>query len=188
MTTRTATRAASAAALALGAMLALSACGGDDTAAAGDNDGGGGDPTATLEESLFISIDDGENVLTLHGDEIAEVTYVGETCEQFKDFIETAQSTGFDPEQEAEKVDGRLTGSNFVSLKQGRLNEANTTIMWGEDSGARSNETNPFLVDVPDVGMVSITDTGNGENTAYAGASTEQGQQLLDEWTTGQCG
>lgn len=42
--------------------------------------------------------------------------------------------------------------------------------------------------DVPDVGMVSITDIGNGENTAYAGASTEQGQQLLDEWTTGQCG
>ncbi len=78
-------------------------------------------------------------------------------------------------------------------MKQGgRLNEANTTIMWGgEDSGgARSNETNPFLVDVPDVGMVSITDTGNGNNTGYAGgAGTEQGgQQLLDEWTIGQCG
>src|SRR5690625_3954985 len=89
MTTRTATQAASAAALALSAVLALSACGGDDTAAAEGNDGGVGDPTATLEETLFISIDDGENVLTLHGDEIAEVNYVGETCEQFKDFIET---------------------------------------------------------------------------------------------------
>jgi hypothetical protein len=188
MTTRTATRAASAAALALTAVLALSACGGgDDTAAAG-NGGGVGDTTATLEETLFISVDDGENVLTLHDGQIAEVNYVGETCEQFKDFIDTAESTGFDPEEEAEKVNGSFEGSNFVSLKQGRLNEANTTILWGEDSGARSNETNPFLVDVPDVGMVSITDTGNGENTAYAGASTEQGQQLLDSWTTGQCG
>ena len=179
-------RAASAAALALSAVLALSACGGgDDEAEAGDNGGGVGDNAAP--QGVYIEkddVDDGaaeestfKEVLTIHDGTVFLVEYRGassgeltttEACTAFDDFLSLAESGDWDPEG---------VENQYHVVKHGSINDAGDTVVWETDDNPE-----PLAVNTPDTGLLTLDsdERDGGDAVIYAPADTEDGQAAIE--------
>ncbi|MGI6798822.1 hypothetical protein [Gordonia sihwensis] len=177
---------AASVALALSAVLALSACGGGDEAAAGGDDGGGtGDNAAP--QGVYIEkddVDDGaaeestfDEVLTFHDGTVFLVEYRGASsgeltttaaCTAFDDFLSLAESGDWDP--------GGVENEYHV-IKHGSINDAGDTVVW--ETG---DNPEPLAVNVPDTGLLTLDsdERDGGDAVIYAPADTKDGQAAVE--------
>ena len=177
MKTRTAPRAASAAALTLTAMLALSACGGDDDAKAGSQGEGVGDNAQA--QGVYVapgSAGTGEEILVIHGKDIALIQYGGETCDDFTAFFDAAKAGEFEAfDNEGDNPD------HLGTIDQGTLNDTQTKMIFPADTGY---DPKPVSVNNPDTGYITVGNDGD----YYIPKDSDEGKAKVDDWKTAQCG
>lgn len=175
MKTRTAPRAASAAALALSAMLALSACGGGDDAKAGSQAEGVGDNAGP--QGVYVDPGDGEAILAIHDKDIAIINYKGETCDEFTTFFDAAESGDFSAINNNNGDDD----DDIAGIEAGTLNDTQTKMIYPPDTGRDPKQVS---VNNPDTGMISVGDLGD----YYIPKDSDEGKAKVDDWKAAQCG
>lgn len=167
MNTRTSTRAASAAALALSAMLALSACGGGDDTAAKDTSQAEGVGDNSGPQGVYIggTGNSESKIVAIHDDEVvrASIDHNG-TCEDFTTLFDNAESGEFS--------DGYEVGS---------LNDSQSMIMWPSDTG---EDPTPITVNTPDTGMITVGNDGD----YFLPLTSDEGEEAFNQWKTTLCG
>lgn len=166
MTTRTAARAASAAALTLSAMLALGACGGGDDTASKDSSKADGVGDNAKAEGVYVDPGDGETILAIHGKDIALMTYGGDTCDAFTSFFDKAESGDF---------------SDIREDSVGTLNDTQSQMIFGPDTGY---DPKPVSVNSPDAGYITVGNDGD----YFVPKDSDEGKQAFDVWKNAQCG
>lgn len=166
MTTRTASRAASAAALALSAMFALSACGGGDNASGDGSQAEGVGDNAEAQGVYISHSENSEEILAIHGKDIAIMGYGGDTCDDFKAFFDKAEA-------------GDFSGVNEDSV--GTLNDSQSQMMFGSDTGY---DPKPVSVNSPDTGYITVGNDGD----YFVPKDSDEGKQAFDVWKNAQCG